>query len=170
MKKVHLDITAEKIRSGELTPREAAAPMFAAVDLSGSYIGYISDVSLFNGEQTTVFSVAGYLDSVCAGGHEKFLYNPEGRLWREAILALDIIGAEEAAENLRNVRNKFPEDISFDLEARAAAIEENDLYFDEEDAYIKEHESEVRRLLEEYTKANAEAFEFTGDVEFTQEQ
>ena len=164
MERKHLTITAEGLRSGKLTARDAVAPVFGIVDLTAGYISYIADASLLTGEQLIAFAVLYYADEVSEGGHEKFLYDPAGMLWREAVTGLDEIGAHGAAENLRTLRNRFDPELPFEQAERVRLIEEQDLWFDEEDAFFRSHEEEIRRLLEEYVRENAESFEFDGDI------
>lgn len=165
MEKKYLSITREKLVSGELTPAEAVAQLYAAVELNAGYMNYLADIMLFAPEQIDVYAVSYYLAKVSEGGHEGFLFDAAGVLWREAIVGLDRIGAEEAAENLRSVRNKFPIELPFELAERISSVCENDLSFAEEDEVFGRLRGDIEELLKKYVADNAEAFEFEGEVE-----
>ena len=149
-------ITADDIRSGKLTVSEILSPVGELLDLRAGYMSYIADVSLLTAEQICAFAAWRYCEDVKAGGHDKFLLEPDGMLWREAILGLDGIGASGAAENLRNVRGKFTPDLSFDLAERTRQIEEQNLNFDEEDEIFAKEQGKVEALLWDYIIANAD--------------
>ena len=164
MERKHITVTAEGIRSGRLTVEEALAPVFGLVDLSAGYMDYLADITLLNPQQLLAFAVHNYLNEVKEGGHEKFLYGHAGMLWREAIVGLEEIGAEESAEVLRSLRDRFEPEIPFEQSERVRMIEEKDIWFDEEDAAFRAREAEIERLLDRYIRENAEAFEFDGDI------
>ncbi len=161
----HFEITAEGIRSGRITVAEAVEPVMRCVSLTGGLMEYIADVSLLTGEQLLAYAVWYYHREVSEGGHEKFLYDPAGMLWREAIVGLHEIGAEKAAENLRELRGRFVPELSFDQQERIRQIEEQELYFDDEDSIFRSQADEISRLLTEYVRSNAVSFEFSGDIE-----
>ena len=164
MERKHIKVTAEDIRAGKLTAAEALAPVFGLVDLTAGYMNYLADVTLLTTEQLLSFAVLNYLNEVREGGHEKFLYDAAGMLWREAIVGLDAVGAPEAAENLRSLRNRFAPELSFEQAERIRQIEENNLYFDEEDKVFRACEADIESLLDSYIRQNAEAFGFDGDI------
>ena len=164
MERKHLTVTAAGLRSGSLTVKDALAPVYGIVDLTAGYMSYIADASLLTAEQLLAFAVTFYADEVSEGGHEKFLYDPAGMLWRETVIGLDEIGAHDAAEELRSLRDRFVPEVPFEQAERIRLSEEQELWFDEEDAFFRSHEQEIRRLLEEYVRNNAEAFEFDGDI------
>ena len=164
MERKHITVTAEDIRSGRLTAAEALAPVSGLVDLTAGYMSYLADITLLNTEQLLAFAVLNYLNEVREGGHEKFLYDPAGMLWREAIAGLDEIGDAQAAENLRSLSDRFEPGIPFEQAERVRMIEEKDIWFDEEDEAFRTREAETGRLLDGYIRKNAEAFEFDGDI------
>lgn len=164
MERKHLTVTAEGLRSGELTAADAAAPAAGIIDLTAGYVSYLADASLLNPEQLLTFAVINYVSEVSEGGHERFLYDPAGMLWREAITGLEEIGAADAADNLRSLRDRFDPELPFDQSERVRLIEEQELWFDKEDELFRTHESEIRAKLEEYVRRNAEAFEFDGEI------
>ena len=57
MEKKYLSITREKLVSGELTPAEAVAQLYAAVELNAGYMNYLADIMLFAPEQIDVYAV-----------------------------------------------------------------------------------------------------------------
>ena len=165
MERKHISITAGGIRDGSLSVYEVLAPVSAVVDLTAGYMSYIADISLISGEQLYAFAVKTYLDEVSAGGHEKFLIDPAGMLWREATDGMDIIGAEDAAENLRGLRDRFAPEPAFEQAGRIKQIEEGGLTFEKEDEAFRGCAGSIEAKLTEYIRANAEAFEYEGDIE-----
>lgn len=164
MEKKRFKITAEDIISGKQSAADALAPVYELFDLSAGYLNYVADCTLVNTEQLLCYAVHYYIEEVAAGGHEKFLLDPAGMLWREVIIGLDEIGAPDTAEMLREMRSRFHPELAFEQAQRVKQVQEGDMYFDEEDKFFHEHEKELRFKLTDYIRDYAEKFEFDGEI------
>lgn len=162
----HYNITEAGIIGGKYDPMDLIEPLWWSVSIYDSYERYEEDLKPFTNSQRLVFAVMWYESEVCNGGHDQFLFNSTGIVWKDSLEGFELIGAEKCAENLRKVIEKCGGDIPFDRSNRQEMLDKltNDA-FRENDSTFYEYEDSLEELIMNYAKANAWEFVFNGTVQ-----
>lgn len=174
--KKQYNITEEGILNSEYEAFDLIDPLWWTVSIYDGLKQYESDLSAFTREQRLVFAVLWYDSEVNNGGHDQFFFNSTGIVWKDALDGLKSIGAEECAENLQKVIDKWGGSIPFDREERQEKLDglydnekdESIDIFDENDSFYYDSEDDLEELIVKYAKANPKAFVFSGEAEVPQ--
>lgn len=174
MKRKKYNISVDDIISGKYNSDQIIDPVWWSVSIYGLE-KYEDDLSRFTQAQRLILALFWYDGEVCNGGHDQFLSNSTGIVWKDALAGFRLIGADECAEILENVVAKCGGDIPLDRQKRNDLLEkitkdpENedkyiDLFGEDDRKYYKICDSSYE-LIDEYIKAHPEEFVFSGEVD-----
>ncbi len=140
-------------------------PIRPYVNVSGSHVDYIKDMSQFSIEQRRILSVNMYISEVYGDGHYGFFTDSVGMVYLDAIEGLKAIGAEKYAEILEKAVSEFDgiNHPQFDLEERGTSINELGLDFENADNAIyslDEFGEGIAELQMAYIRSHVDDFLF----------
>lgn len=159
------DVTAQLINATDTTPEHVIDPIRPYVNVSGSHVDYIKDMSQFSIEQRRILSVNMYISEVYGDGHYGFFTDSVGMVYLDAIESLKAIGAEKYAEILEKAVSEFDgiNHPQFDLEERVTSINELGLDFENADNAIyslDEFGEGIAELQMAYIRSHVDDFLF----------
>ena len=171
----HYDISKEDILTGKYDPQSLIDPLCWCVRTGDGKEQYEKDLAPFTAPQRAIFAIQLYCAEVCNGGHDQFLFNSTGIVWKDALKGFEMIGGAKFTEILRDVIKKCGGSIPFDWEERIelhdrittnpnAKDEPFDL-FGENDSGFYDIMDKLESTIMAYVQAHAEDFVFVGDVE-----
>lgn len=175
MKTKKYNITEEDIISGKYNSDQILEPVWWSVSIYEGKEKYELDLAPFTPAQRMILALFWYYAEVCNGGHDQFLSNSTGIVWKDALAGFRLIGADECAEILENVVAKCGGDIPLDRQERNDLLEkitkdpENedkyiDLFGEDDRKYYKICDSSYE-LIDEYIKAHPGEFVLSGEVD-----
>ena len=143
-------------------------PLWWNVNIYDGEAEYESGLVPFSLQQRYANAIHWYVfESYPPGRHRMFYSNPAGIVWEDALRGLEVIGAVEAADILRESADRLDGAPSNDKETRQAQIaqlEEDGGDFDDLDEQLSACTDAVYESLQKYIAANASAFYFDGYI------
>jgi len=128
------------------------------IDIYHDYKTYCKSMERFSKEQCYIFAIQWYETEVNNGGHNQFLSNPTGIVWKEALEGLKEIGALQLAENLRAVCSKFKSGPPFDRNIRESELDLLNDDMEKEDGAFHQHSDELKYLIKKYISEHRKQF------------
>ena len=171
----HYEITKEDILAGKYNPHSLIVPLCWCVKTGDGKEQYEKDLAPFTAPQRAIFAITLYFAEVCNGGHDQFLFNSTGIVWKDALKGFEMIGGAKFSEILRDVIKKCGGSIPFDWGERIELHNRITTNQNDEDEFIDlfgENDSDFYDIMDElestimaYVQVHAEDFVFIGDVE-----
>jgi hypothetical protein len=139
-------------------------PLWWSVSIYDGEERYNSDLAQFSEPQRYVFAIEWYMSEVNNGGHDQFYFNSTGIVWEDAMLGFQAIGAQENYRIIKESADKLSGNPSKDREKRQDELDTYTPDFEDLDIRYYESEKSLLKKLNDYIKANADAFYFSGEV------
>ncbi len=133
---------------------------------------YIEDLAAFSKEQRLMLAILWYLAEVNNGGHEQFYDNSAGIVWKDAKLAFQELGIEEAINIITESAKRLGGNPSMDRKTRQKELVRIKPNFDDLDEifYKLEEKIDMDEKIMEYIFNHRTAFYFEGEVKSWQPQ
>ncbi len=116
--------TAKDISAGKYGLWELIQPIWYKADIYGGRAAYESSAACLTAAQRRALAWVRYNNEVFEGGHRQFLMNDVGIVWKDALEAMEMAGAESSADRLRRIAAAFGGEIPFEKEERLRAFDE----------------------------------------------
>lgn len=170
MESKHFEFNEEDIAEGKYDAWDLIQPLWFTVNIYEELEVYNKDLTAFTEAQRRFFALFWYDAEVCNGGHDQFLANSTGIVWKDALECMQMVGALKLADNFQKVIDMFGGKIPFDRGEREDMLEllhkdKSFDYFDEIDSfyYADENYMQLRQLMDDYAKNHASEFVVNGD-------
>lgn len=166
----HFCFNEKDIADGKYTAWELIQPLWFNVSIYDGLEQYEKDLEQFTDGQRKIFALMWYDSEVCNGGHDQFLYNSTGVVWKDALECMKMIDAFELSDNFQKIIDLCGGHIPFDRSERNELMdklyedEEFDDTFDEVDSFY--YEEDVNALMDEYVKEHAKDFVLDGEYDY----
>ncbi len=168
MVKKYYEFKKEDIENGKYSAWKLIEPLWWDVSIYDGIDKYNEDMKSFTDAQRKVFALFWYDSEVCNGGHDQFLFNSTGIVWKDALEGFKMIGADEYAANFQKLIDILGGSIPYDRKERNELMdkfyeknddEKNDILGDIDDFY---YELDLEEILDEYVKKHASEFVING--------
>lgn len=168
MVKKYYEFKKEDIENGKYSAWKLIEPLWWDISIYDGIDKYNEDMKPFTDAQRKVFALFWYDSEVCNGGHDQFLFNSTGIVWKDALEGFKMIGADEYAANFQKLIDILGGSIPYDRKERNELMdkfyeknddEENDILGDIDDFY---YELDLEEVLDEYVKKHASEFVING--------
>ncbi len=167
----HIEFTKEDIAAGKYDAWRLIEPLWYEVSIYDGKEVFDRDLAPYSRAQRLFLALFWYESEVCNGGHDQFLSNSTGVVWKDALEGLELLGLQSLADNLRRVADMFGGEIPFDRDEREEALQElydaaaddddefPDLFEENDDAFSSLDSS----VMDEYARSHPEEFVLCGD-------
>lgn len=168
MKDVYFDFAADDIANGKYNFWELIQPLWFTVSIYDDIDVYNNDLKNFSDSQRKILAVIWYDSEVNNGGHDQFLFNSTGMVWKDAYEGLKLIGAVQLAENFKKVIDMFGGTVPFDRDERQEQSdklcenEDFDDFRENDDFYYTCECEDVSELINDYIRNNPSEFVVRG--------
>lgn len=170
----HTRYTRDEIAAGKYDIKDLIMPLWANIVIYHSVPEYNSKIAKYSLAQRRITAVFWYWLTVNKAGHLGFFENEEGLLWKDALEGLEMIGAEKAADNLRDAASKFGGSLPLDTKKRRELISKLcaipdekfpvDIFCENDDIF--QNTSNYRPFLNEYARSHPDEFVIDEDFDF----